>query len=138
MYVLVQEQNEDEGLKDYKFFCFNGQVKFLKIDFDRFTNHGANYYDLDGNLLPFGEAEYPPKPEKKLAMPSSINQMVSLATKLSCGHSFLRVDFYDVCGKIYFGELTFFPNSGMGDFIPKEWDGRLGEYLKLIPERKDY
>ena len=64
MYVLVQVQNEDEGLKDYKFFCFNGQVKFLKIDFDRFTNHRANYYDLDGNLLPLAKPSTRPNLKK--------------------------------------------------------------------------
>ena len=135
----TNDSNKDiqDELKDYKFFCFNGKVRFFKIDFDRFVDHGANYYDLDGNLLPFGEVVCPPKPERKLEIPKSLEQMVMLATKLSANHPFLRVDFYDVCGKVYFGELTFFPNSGWGEFVPKEWDIKLGEYLNIVAKGKD-
>lgn len=118
-------------LKDYKFFCFNGKVKFFKIDFDRFTNHGANYYAPNGELLEFGEADYPPRPEKKLNLPYNLPQMISFAERLSKGHPFLRVDFYSINERIYFGELTFFPASGMDKFTPNIWDRRIGDYIKL-------
>ena len=64
-------------------------------------------------------------------MPHSLKKMVELAEILSQGKTFLRVDFYEVEGKIYFGELTFYPNSGMGTFTSEEWDQVLGEWIKL-------
>lgn len=132
---IIAEQfihnNSDEDLKDYKFFCFNGKVKCFKIDFDRFNNHHANYYDTDGNLLNFGEAVCPPKPDRKLELPNTIKTMEMLAENLSRGFSFLRVDFYDIDGIIYFGELTFYPQAGFGRFIPEEGDNILGSWLNL-------
>lgn len=58
----IDQHCSDSGLKDYKFFCFNGKVRFFKIDFDRFTDHHANYYDINKNILPFGEEAFPPNP----------------------------------------------------------------------------
>lgn len=127
----VLKITKEEELKDYKFFCFNGRVEFFKIDFDRFIGHKANYYDRDMNLLPFGEAAYPPSPSKQLEMPQNFDQMIALAEKLSKGLPFLRVDFYNINGKIFFGELTFFPAGGMGKFEPEEWDYKLGNWIKL-------
>lgn len=118
-------------LKDYKFFCFNGEVKFFKIDFGRFTNHHANYYDLEGNLLNFGEANYPPRKHEHVIIPSTIGKMVEMAEALCGGIPFVRVDFYDVNGKILFGELTFYPASGFGHFIPEIADEELGRILDL-------
>ena len=131
--LIVEQYMEDESgeLKDYKFFCFNGKVKCFKIDFGRFTEHHANYYDTKCNLLPFGEVMYPPLFEKKLNIPDNINQMIELAEKLSQGFPFIRVDFYDASGCIYFGELTFFPASGMGQFEPEKWDYILGSYINI-------
>lgn len=121
----------ESDILDYKFFCFNGIVKFFKIDFDRFTNHRANYYDRNGSLLPFGEAAYPPNPKKKLLIPNNIHEMIMIAEKISSGYKFLRVDFYNIEGQILFGELTFFPASGFGAFTTKEWDERIGSLLTI-------
>lgn len=118
-------------LKDYKFFCFNGKVKCFKVDFDRFTEHRANYYDAECNLLPFGEVECPPKPDKEISLPDEIPQMIELAEKLAKDIPFVRIDFYNVNHKIYFGEITFFPASGFGKFVPEEWDAILGSWLEL-------
>lgn len=126
---------EDEPLLDYKFFCFNGQVKCFKIDFNRFTHHQANYYDRNLKLLPFGEKACPPDFDKKLVMPSNIYKMMELAERLSAKVPFIRVDFYNIKGRIYFGELTFFPASGFGKFTKEEWDYKLGEWLKLPDNR---
>ena len=122
-------------LRDYKFFCFNGKVKCVKIDFDRFKDHRANYYSVNGELLPFGECICPPDFNRKLEMPKNMDKMIELAEKLSAKNSFLRVDFYEVNNKIYFGELTFFPASGFGPFTEEEWDYKLGEYL-VLPNNK--
>lgn len=124
---------DDSGyeLKDYKFFCFDGVVRCFKIDFDRFVGHRANYYDTDGNLLPFGEVVCLPDFDRKLEMPKRLKEMTELASRLSKGSPFLRVDFYEVAGQIYFGELTFFPASGWGPFTPPEWDRTFGDWIEL-------
>lgn len=104
---------------------------FFKIDFDRFIGHKANYYDREKNLLPFGEAAFPPSPSKQLEMPENLDKMITLAEQLSKGEPFLRVDFYNINGKIFFGELTFFPAAGFGTFTSEKWDLELGKLLSL-------
>lgn len=129
--VISRLKTEYDELKDYKFFSFNGKVRFFKVDFGRFVEHHANYYDIDGNLLPFGEKGLEPDPNHVEIMPVNLNNMITIAEKLSGGFKFLRVDLYNVKGKIYFGELTFYPASGMGAFVPEEWDEKLGRMLNL-------
>ncbi len=116
-------------LTDYKFFCFNGEPRFLKVDFDRFVDHHANYYDLEWNLLPFGEAEIPPVESHVEHCPPNFDKMITIARKLSKGHPFLRVDLYNVAGRIFFGELTFYPASGLGAFSPCKYDFEIGNRL---------
>lgn len=132
---LSDAQTND--LYDYKFFCFGGEVRCFKVDFDRFIEHHANYYDKAGNILKFGEADLPPIYDKNIKMPKNIDKMVELAEKLTAQQPFLRADFYDANGKIYFGELTFFPASGFGKFTSEEWDLKLGEWIKL-PDKESW
>lgn len=127
----VRETCGISDLRDYKFFCFNGRVKCFKIDFGRFVEHHANYYSPEGKLLPFGEKEFEPDPNHVEIMPVNLDNMIAIAELLSDGFKFLRVDLYNVKGKIYFGELTFYPAAGMGVFIPEEWDEKLGRMLNL-------
>lgn len=128
---VISNSENSADLRDYKFFCFNGKVKFFKIDFGRFVEHHANYYSPNGDLLPFGEVAYKPDPNHVENMPSNLSEMIRLAETLSANYKFLRVDLYNVNGKIYFGELTFYPAAGMGTFIPEEWDEKLGNLLAL-------
>lgn len=128
--TLITDEQTGE-LKDYKFFCFGGKVRFFKVDFNRFVEHHANYYDITGKLMPFGEAICPPSPSMKIELPNNLDSMVNLAEKLSKGHIFLRVDLYNINGIIYFGETTFYPNSGFGEFAPKCWDLKIGGMLDL-------
>lgn len=128
--LLVSAKGEIGSLNDYKFFCFNGRVRIFKVDYNRFVDHRANYYDREGNLLPFGEADLPPQKIQGLITPN-IKTMIDLAEKIAQGISFLRVDFYDVDGKIYFGETTFYPASGLGRFTDDKWDEKMGEWLRL-------
>lgn len=139
--ILAEQYMEDESgfeLKDYKFFCFNGIVKFLKVDFDRFTGeHRANYYDLDWNILPFDEVICPRNEKKIIQKPENFAKMIDIAKALSKNLPFVRVDLYNINGKIYFGELTFTPNGGMGPFDPDSWDAIIGDYL-VLPNIKSY
>lgn len=136
--IIAEQYMEDtqtKELRDYKFFCFGGVVKCFKVDFDRFVQHRANYYDENGQLIDYGEVVCPPNFKKRIHLPSNIMDMKSLAEKLSKETSFLRVDFYCVNGKIYFGELTFFPDSGFGKFINLNQDVEMGRWFHL-PENK--
>lgn len=128
---IRKAQSNYESLKDYKFFCFDGCVKFFKVDFNRFCGHRANYYDPEGRLLLFGETVCPPDFNHNEQIPKNLKQMINIAEKLSHNLPFLRVDLYNVNGMIYFGEMTFFPAGGLGTFEPNEWDEKLGLLIKL-------
>lgn len=132
--IIAEKYMEDSStgeLRDYKFFCFDGVVKCYKVDFDRFNAHRANYYTADDELMEFGEEICPPDFDKFIRIPENLRVMKKLAARLSEAHAFLRTDFYDVDGQIYFGELTFFPASGFGKFIYKGNDELLGSWIKL-------
>ena len=134
--IIAEEyvESEDGDLRDYKFFCFNGEPRFLKVDFGRFVEHHANYYDMEWNLMPFEETDVRRVAEHREIQPGNFKKMVEFARKLSQGHKLLRVDLYNVNGKIYFGELTFYPASGLGTFTPSEWDRKLGAMMSLESE----
>ena len=127
IYLIISPIEEE--LRDYKFFCFNGEVKMFKIDYGRFKKHHANYYDKDGNLLPFSEASFLPETSDMVLVPSQYKEMTCMAEKIAKCHPFMRVDFYLSNEKIYFGEITFFPASGMGKFEPARWDKEIGKWF---------
>lgn len=127
--LLISDDGED--LKDYKFFCFNGRVMCFKIDLDRYTFHRANYYNRNCQLLDFGELYYPPLNDRVVSIPSNINKMIVAAEKLSKGLPFVRVDFYNVNQKIYFGEMTLFPGGGTAPYTTYDADLLLGSWLEL-------
>lgn len=127
---LIQSSKGQE-LMDYKFFCFNGEPKIFKVDFDRFVDHHANYYNINCKLLPFGETWPPPNHTKEIIMPDNFSEMVEIAKKLSDGLPFARVDLYNNDGEIFFGEITLFPTSGFGPFTDEKWDKQLGDWLVL-------
>lgn len=131
--IICEKYLEDKsgGLMDYKFYCFNGEPKFMQLNVDRgLATATQNYYDLEWKLLPFGKTHvHNPNihPEK----PAQFDDMVKLAAELSKPFPYVRMDFYEANGRIYFGEFTFFPASGMPDFIPQEWDYKVGIMLKM-------
>lgn len=118
-------------LLDYKFFCFDGKVKFFKVDFGRFVEHHANYYSPEGELLEFGEQGLEPDPNYLIELPNNLKEMISMAEKLSANEPFIRVDLFNVNGKIFFGELTFYPASGFGSLTPNIWNLRIGDMILL-------
>lgn len=126
--LIVEKYLEDNsgGLLDYKFFCFNGEPRFMQLEVGRYTaNNTRNFYDMDWNLMPFGK-ELEHNPNIKVEKPKGFEEMKEIARKLSAPFSFVRVDLYEVAGKIYFGELTFFPAGGAPDFKPIEYDEIVG------------
>ena len=137
--IIAEKYMEDHStseLRDYKFFCFGGVAKCYKVDFDRFVEHRANYFSADGELMKIGEEICPPDFNKEIPAPENLEKMKELAEKLSATQPFLRADFYDVDGHVYFGELTFYPASGFGKFIFDGNDELLGSWIKL-PEKSE-
>lgn len=130
----MTDSDKDE-LTDYKLMCFNGEHKCTFLCEDRFSKEGlkVTFYDKEWNIMPF-ERHYPRNSIKK-EKPTSYEKMVQLAENLSNVIPFVRVDFYEIQEKIYFGELTFYPGSGFEKFNPPEWDRILGDWL-ILPEKK--
>ena len=116
-------------LPDYKFLCFGGKPYYCWVDCGRFTNHTRNVYDLDWKLQSWSQCH--PINEVIIEKPAKFETMVMLAQKLSEGLSHVRVDFYNIDGNIYFGEMTFTNASGLERIYPDEWDKRLGELWQL-------
>ncbi|HUM84512.1 MAG TPA: ATP-grasp fold amidoligase family protein [Lachnospiraceae bacterium] len=131
--TISEIQNAE--LRDYKLMCFNGEVKCSFVCADRFSEKGMHlsFYDRDWNEMPFERAY--PRIQNKVSKPKNYDKMVTLAEELSKDIPFVRVDFYEAGGKIYFGELTFFPGGGYEKFTPFEWDYTLGSWIKL-PDKK--
>lgn len=133
--IFAEQFMQNDGLEellDYKFFCFNGEPKIMKVDFGRTEgNHHANYYDMDMNLLPFGLSTSYPLPDREFQRPDGFSEMVRIAEKLSEGIPFVRIDLYNLSGRIYFGEFTFFPASGLTPYTSEAADLLLGSWLHL-------
>lgn len=133
--IIAEEYMEDESgfeLKDYKIFCFDGVPKFLFVASDRQAKGEEtkfDFFDLEWNHIPVTNGH--PNSTKKIEKPQNFSEMLQVASKLSQGMSHVRVDLYNVNGKIYFGELTFFHWSGMTPFYPQKWDYIFGDYIKL-------
>jgi len=114
---------------DYKIFCFNGHPRFVQVDTDRFSEHRRSFYDLNWQQLPFG-LEYPVE-SRVLPRPIGFDKMIVIAKKLSQQFPFVRCDLYDCDGKVYFGELTFYPGKGTERFDPLKADTDIGKMLSL-------
>lgn len=132
------EDNDGKGdLTDYKIHCYNGNPKAVQVISDRFSPEGikSDYYTLDWKNYGLSRGTMQ-NADHIVPKPDQLPQMLELARKLSDGIPFLRVDFYIINGRIYFGELTFFPASGFNSFTPEKWDGIFGEWIDL-PIKKD-
>ena len=131
--IAEQYMVDDSGmkLKDYKFFCFNGIAQTILVCSNRngsFKN--TNFYDISWNLQPFTREKHKNSNEQ-IKKPKNLDEMITVAEKLSKDIPFVRVDLYEINGKVYFGELTFYPSSGFEGFEPEEWDKKLGDMLEL-------
>lgn len=132
---IVAEKYMGDELMDCKFMSFDGNIRCLFTVTDRFTGNGikVTFFDTKWHRLPF-ERKYPAV-SHDIHQPSNLEEMIKIAQVLSDGIPFVRVDLYEINGKIYFGEMTFFPGGGMETFYPEEWDFKLGSWIQL-PERK--
>lgn len=131
VYIELRHRPGYEELRDYKVFCLRGKASMVKIDINRSAHHVANYYDLNGNLLPIMGKSFPNDPDFKVTIPDQWHRIVEYAEKLAAivPNNICRNDFYFVNDSIYFGEITLSPGAGNADFYPDEVNYRLGQLL---------
>lgn len=123
------EQENSASLDDFKFYCCNGEPRFALVVTGRGSRaQTRSFVDMDWNVLPVARAGKPSSdvPEK----PAGLETMLDLCRKLAKGFPLVRIDFYEVSGRVYVGEMTFTPGMFL-KFQPREWDYKLGEYLEL-------
>ena len=115
-------------LKDYKFFCFNGRVSYIYGISDRRVGQSAQFgiYDADFNKLDVYRNDERSQ-EIPLPKPLNFDKMIAIAEGLSKDFPHVRVDLYNIAGRIYFGELTFYDGSGYMTFSPDSFDYKLGK-----------
>lgn len=134
--IMIEELLEENGKLplDYKFFCFSGRVEYLLIVYDRFASHQEKHFTRDFVPLDLwnGSDQYP----GPFIRPCNLEEMIRVAEKLSAGLDFIRVDLYDINGRIYFGELTCYPAGGLIPFLPKKWEYILGEKWNLLDKNQ--
>ncbi|SDH73447.1 ATP-grasp fold amidoligase family protein [Winogradskyella thalassocola] len=132
-YIIEKFLKEDDKntLVDYKFYCFNGEPKFIDVHIDREEDHKQGCFDLDFNLLPFGKSKTYKTISAGIAKPTNLKEMVELSVILSKNLPFVRVDFYSVNGKTIFGEMTFYPSDARKEFYPDEYNTIIGDYFEL-------
>lgn len=130
--MYMDDEHNNGELIDYKFFCFNGKPQFLYVS-QGLSNHYTAYMDfVDMNYkkTDFYRTDY--KRFKEIPpMPRNFLKMKELAEKLAESLPFIRVDFYEINNKIYFGELTFYPCAGYMMIAPSEWDKKLGDMIDI-------
>lgn len=132
---IIAEKYMTDGtnkeIMDYKMMCFNGKHKASFVCSNRFSKEGlkVTFYDTNWKRMPF-ERHYPAS-KVEIEKPRTYDEMIELAEKLAMNIPFVRVDFYEISGKIYFGELTFSPGSGFEEFSPSKWDNYLGERIEI-------
>ncbi len=130
--IIIEKYMVDESrteLKDYKFFCFDGEPKLMFVATDRGVDTRFNFYDM--NFKQINLQQHYKNSNKEIDRPKNFDTMISIAKKLSENLPHIRVDLYDVNGHIYFGELTLYHFSGFEKFYPEEYDLILGKELKL-------
>lgn len=128
--IIFEELLESEGKTpdDWKFFCFNGKPQFIQFDKDRFMDHKRNIYDLNLRLLPvrYGCDNF----QGEVTIPKNFEMMLEIAGKLSKGFDFIRVDLYNIRGRVIFGELTVYTGAGRSKIAPAFWDEEFGRYWR--------
>ena len=130
---LRDPENEHRALRDYKFLCFNGEPEYIDCVDDRFTDHCCHIlHDPQWNKLHVnvGDSSFEAEQDK----PENLEQMLQIARTLSADFPAARIDLYSIEGKVYFGEITFFPWSGYVKYTPDEFDLKLGEKF-ILPKR---
>lgn len=139
--IIEKYVNEigSESLKDYKFYTFNGKCELLLVVSDRGVEGKSvkmDFFDINLKWLPIKKGHDNLYKDKKFERPLNYEKMIEIAEKLAQGFYQIRVDLYNVNGKIYFGELTFYPSGGVIDFEPEIWNKKIGDLL-ILPDNAE-
>ncbi len=139
----IIETDDSLGLVDYRFLCSKGKCEYIFVDIDTADDSGnhrhdarRNVYDKDFNLLDITAAR-PNFDPSLISKPENFEEMLKYAQILSEEFPFCRVDFYNIKGKIIFGEITFFHAGGLCNIAPKEWQLKLGDSIDISEELKN-
>lgn len=127
--LMEDDTNPEGSISDYKFLCFGGKPEYIVYDCDRFVGHKRNIYDIEWNNLNIDSDC--PRIDMEVPKPANLSKMLAIAKKLSEDFPAVRVDLYNIKGKIIFGELTFYPWSGYVQYNPDNFDYDLGEKFIL-------
>ncbi len=132
--VVIEDRSATVGgLRDYKLFCFNGEPRLCQVISNRAVDECIDFYDTGWNRITglVGLTDGVHNSARDVACPRSFGDMLRCASILAGGLPFTRVDFYDIDGRAYWGEITFFPASGFGLFRPEGWNTEIGSWLHL-------
>ncbi len=127
----IEPRPDLKDLPDYKFFCFNGEPKYCQVISGRETKKCIDFFDREWNHQTFHEPSHYPFADVEPAKPKYLEKMWQAAAQLAQDKAFSRIDFYEVGDDVFFGEITFFPTSGMGSFAPKDYEAIMGKMITL-------
>ena len=130
--ILAEKlMKSEKGINDYKFFCFDGKPVIMFVATERASGDTKfDFFDMDFNHLDIVNI-HPQSTTGGIQKPQKFEEMKQIATRCSQGMKFVRIDLYEVDGKVYFGEYTFFHGGGFWPFMPEHWEKNLGDLIKL-------
>lgn len=128
---VFAEKYLGKSIIDYKFYCFNGEPKFLYCGKGLTEDHSLriDFFDLDWKIMPFYRTDY--HRLGNIPKPVLFDNMIEISKKLSEGIPFVRIDLFEVNNHVYFSEFTLCPAAGFMPFVPEEYDRIVGEWLDL-------
>lgn len=133
--IIAESCLEDKSgdLPDYKVMCFGGKPQLIQVHRGRFTHQTQDVYDTNWKKVKISQPGYP-YTDDQIEKPALLEEMLSLSEKLSQGIPQVRVDWYIVNNRLYFGELTFFDSAGFARWEPEEWEQRMGDWI-ILPQK---
>lgn len=131
-FMEISSAKKNDDLPDYKFYCFGGNPVYCQVIRDRRTKETIDFYDMEWNHMPFvGLNSAVQNGTNPVEKPICLENMIEVCKKLSKNTPFSRIDLYVIDNKVYFGEITFYPASGLGELKPNEWNYKLGNMIEL-------
>lgn len=132
---ILKVDGKIADLEDYKFYCFNGEPLYCQVIRNRSTEETIDFYDMEWKHMPFvGLNPVCKNGLTPVDSPDNLEDMKRICRELAKNIPFARIDLYEVNGKVFFGEITFYPAGGFGKFTPNEWNLKLGQMLELLPQ----